>query len=1071
MLDNGLAAAPGAVELYGELASLELRAGHVDRAIDACWSRASNRCPISTSSTRNSRRSWPSTAAPPGAANSGLQIIELERLGAGHQFTQYLKACFHFNRHEYVQAKRILTPLQPDVASSPPLKAAVNVLLSRCCTVLGEPEMAREAMLRAYSTYPEYGAARLGWIQGLIERGQIDEAIREYQGLLTAEPKVRTPLAALLIERNRRLPEPQRQWGDVERLIAEAAAAAPGDDKPELLRAQMLMEQDQKARAIDALETARTRFPGSVGLWIMQVEMLVQQKEFEAARALLDEARQKLGDQVDLRLARARLAIAANEPQIVSTLNDLAGGVEAFSREDRRKLLTELATDLGALKDLAGAARAWSRLAEEEPESLQPRLQLFELALRAGDAKQAEAQIRAVEKLDEQFARLWRALYLTWQARAAADAGAKAKLRVEARGLLTELKARRPDWYRVPLAMAGLDEQELEETGPDEARKRELLESAIGSYRRAIELGFREPAVVRHVVQLLFRAGRGGEALEVYSQVPGVGRLSGDLERIASEYAFTNRDFRQAADLARKAVAANPDDFQARLWLAQVLAQDRRPDEAEAVLRAAVDAAKADPDRWVNLVRFEVLNRHPEKAERVAEEAEGQIDKTPLALAQCCAIVGKAYEAGEPDRARPWYGRARGWFAKAQAALKDPEDQTVRRRLAEFLVQTNQAAEAEGPLKEILARTAAGKSPDVAAWARRSLAQVYTAARPPRTAEALALFADPARQGGAIDPDDLRVLSMVHEVQGTPEGRRQAIGDLEALIGRESATPDDRRRLALLLDAAGEWPRAREQFRELILRTEGARDTETLRLRPLYIALFVGALTRHHQPGDDSDLAEARQLVAKLGPSEGAAMGPVVLEAQIDKAANQLDAATARIRDFAGRPGLTTADRLRLATAAERLGLLDAAETVYRRLAAEPPADPNQFVLVGFLARHARLKDAVDLCETLWADADLREKVAADVRRDPQRPRHPRRPGAAPARHRLDRAGTAREAAVDDVPARPGQPQRAAGRLPQGRGDVPHRHQGQRPRRHRLQQPRLADRAAQARAGQRGPRR
>ena len=243
-----------------------------------------------------------------GAARSGelrLQIIELERLGTGHQFTQYLKAYFHFNIHEYVQAKRILTPLQPDVAASPPLKAAVNVLLSRCCTVLGEPEAAREAMLRAYSSYPEYGAARLGWIQGLVERGQIDEAIREYQGLLTAEPKVRTPLAALLIERNRRLPGPQRHWGDVERLIAEAAAAAPGDDTPELLRAQMLVEQDQKARAIDALKTARARFPGSVGLWIMQVEVLVQQKEFAAARALLDEARQKVGDQVDLRLARA----------------------------------------------------------------------------------------------------------------------------------------------------------------------------------------------------------------------------------------------------------------------------------------------------------------------------------------------------------------------------------------------------------------------------------------------------------------------------------------------------------------------------------------------------------------------------------------------------------------------------------------------------------------------------------------------------------------------------------------------------------------------------------------------
>ena len=142
----------------------------------------------------------------------------------------------------------------------------------------------------------------------------------------------------------------------------------------------MLVEQGRKAEAIDALETARKRFPRSVGLWIMQVEVLVQQKEFTAARALLDEAKRQLGDQVDLRLARARLAMVEDEPQVVPTLNDLVGDIEPFSREDRRKLLTELATDLGALKDLAGAARAWSRLAEEEPESLQP----APPALRAG---------------------------------------------------------------------------------------------------------------------------------------------------------------------------------------------------------------------------------------------------------------------------------------------------------------------------------------------------------------------------------------------------------------------------------------------------------------------------------------------------------------------------------------------------------------------------------------------------------------------------------------------------------------------------------------------------------------
>ena len=163
---------------------------------------------------------------------------------------------------------------------------------------------------------------------------------------------------------------------------------------------------------------------------------------------------------------------------------------------------------------------------------------------------------------------------------------------------------------------------------------------------------------------------------------------------------------------------------------------------------------------------------------------------------------------------------------------------------------------------------------------------------------------------------------------------------------------------------------------------------------------------------------------------------------------------------------------MRLATAAERLGLLDAAETVYRRVAADPPADPNQFVLVGFLARHARLKDAVDLCESLWAnaDADLREKVAAacvGILSDPATPADP---------VQLQRViGWVERARLE-------KPQSmmyllGLGNLNERLGDYRKAEEmyrtainSQRPRRHRLQQPRLADRAAQARGGQRGPR-
>jgi tetratricopeptide (TPR) repeat protein len=371
-----------------------------------------------------------------------------------------------------------------------------------------------------------------------------------------------------------------------------------------------------------------------------------------------------------------------------------------------------------------------------------------------------------------------------------------------------------------------------------------------------------------------------------------------------------------------------------------------------------------------------VLTRQPDKAEQAVREAEASVAASPLAVAQCCAMVGKAFELSEPDRAKSWYAQARGWFDRAQQALKDPGDLSVKRRLAEFLLQTNESAEAEAPLKDIMARTADGKSPTLANWARRNLAQLYATANPPRTSEALALFS-----GHGDDADDLRVLALLHEGQGTPEGRRQAIAGLEALVGRGAATPEDRRRLAQLLESAGDWPRAREQYRELILRAEAARDSDTVNRRPQYLALLAESLIRHHKPGDDSDLAEARQLVEKLKPIERGPLGSLILEANIDLAARQPDAAAKRFRDFALRSDVTTAGRWRLADTAEALGLLDAAEWIHRRAAEEPPADrqgpPNRVRLAFFLARHGKVKEAVDICEGLWADPARRENLSA----------------------------------------------------------------------------------------------
>ena len=67
-----------------------------------------------------------------------------------------------------------------------------------------------------------------------------------------------------------------------------------------------------------------------------------------------------------------------------------------------------------------------------------------------------------------------------------------------------------------------------------------------------------------------------------------------------------------------------------------------------------------------------MLTDQPAKAEKVVHEAEAHLVKQPLALAQCCQLVGSAYAAVAPDRAKPWYGQARHWLGLAQADAQGP---------------------------------------------------------------------------------------------------------------------------------------------------------------------------------------------------------------------------------------------------------------------------------------------------------------------------------------------------------------------------------------------------------------
>ena len=447
ILDKGLAAAPESVKLYQALFDLERRSGRIEEAIKTL----EDGVKVVPGEIDRIQLRYQLAQLLAGKGDTGklqLQIQELKDLGVNPVVINYFTAYYHLNNREYARAQQILGSLQAEVARMPDLKASVNVLLARCYGELRQPERQWDAFERGFRANPNDLTARLEWIRGIARRGDIDGAIGEYQRLHDQGIPVHTALVRLMLVRNRQRPLSARDWRQVDVLLDEAEKAASrtatGSPEAMVLRAIAYADQDQEAKARDTLATARVKYPEAVEPWIAEVDLLVRRKKFDEAISLLDLARKQFGDRIEFRLARVTEAVARGGPQALAILNDMTKNIESFPKEQRRSLLASLAGEMGRLEDRQGAARMWSQLAEQDPQDLDARLHLFDLAIQAADRAQAEKQIEAIDQIDGSYARFCRAEYLIWQAgRPDVDKVEKERLRTDARALLADLRTRR----------------------------------------------------------------------------------------------------------------------------------------------------------------------------------------------------------------------------------------------------------------------------------------------------------------------------------------------------------------------------------------------------------------------------------------------------------------------------------------------------------------------------------------------------------------------------------------------------------------------------------------------------
>jgi tetratricopeptide (TPR) repeat protein len=919
-LQTGLQHYPQEVRFYRALAALELQAGHRPAAL-SCLQQGIQVLP----GPRQYELLWTLTNLLMDSgemAEAEKTLDRMRKISAPPAALDYLQARLLMQRGQCPPAAKLLEQARSRLDETAELHNQIDYLLGQCYGQLDEPGRQLDALGRLVKRNPT-AAARQELAAAQRAQGNLDGAIEQYQFLVrqpNVPPAAWVEMARLRLLRN--LQREQRDWKEVEEALSRAEKVQPQSVEIPLLRAEALANQNQRERAVEVLQQARKLNPQEVRLWTALANLEEQRGASETAAVLLDEAKSQVGDVVELRLAHARRWAAHRNTGYREAMEQLEVGLEKFSPAEQARLLRGLAEIQYHIGNVKEATGLWNRLARLPGQENDPRLQmlLFELALQADDEKAMQNILVELQRIEEGQGALWRfceAARLIWRARQGDTRGLD-----QARAHLEFVASARPGWSPVLVAKADLEDI------------RGNLEQAVANYKRAIDLGEHDPRVVRQLVQLLYKRQRYDEADQQIRKLQQQSPITADLQRLAVDVSLRRQDPIRAVKLARQAVPADSKDYHDYLWLGQVLAASGQQEkEAEDNLRHAVALADQVPETWVALVQYLASGGRQQDAETAIQQARTKLTdvQAPLALGLCYEAIGRR------DQAREQY----------QAALaKQPDDVAVLRSVASFYLRAGPTHAAEPLLRTIIARKIKVSESDVS-WGRRSLALVLSTTGTYRQfPEVLALVGlridragkiiEENGQGTESSVEDRSTRARVLASQDCGPLRARAVALLEGLNVRQVLAPDDRLFLAQLYETNRNWPKAREELRNL---------AAAYAKNPRYLVSYIRSLLRQKEVEEAlNSIARLEQLESLYRVGQGG-FGSLELRAQALEARGQGDKA---------------------------IDLLKAQM--------EKNISPDRLlILVGYLARQKRIAEALDFCERAWPVGSPEAVGAASV--------------------------------------------------------------------------------------------
>jgi Tfp pilus assembly protein PilF len=811
---------------------------------------------------------------------------------------------------DWTKAATLLEHARPALQSPGELIARVDLYLGRCYQQMEEPKQALAAYQRVAEWDRQSLAARIGLAESKRALGRVDESIDDYREVMA---RGRVPaggwidLARLEIERQLQRDPDQRDWSTAISDLDRAAEANPGVPDVPILKAEVLVARGQAKDAEALLQSASDANPNKPEYRIALATLATHHGERYAALSILNEAEKTLGDHVEFRLARARFwTTQPDSPQRREALAALEKDAGKLPADDQPRLLSGLAEAQYTVGDSVAALALLEKLAElpQHKSDLRLRLVLFDLALKSGEESRIQGaleSIRSAEGGTGTYYLFGQALRDLWIAR---DRKHPDKLN-SARAFLARVEESRPQWSRLLLARA--DAEEL--SGDPEA--------AIVDLRKAVELGEDGPDAIHRLVTLLTQRKRYDEAESAMNQLRQSQRRNTDMLKIGADLAATRGDLQKALALANKAGIQESKDYRDKLWDAHVREAGQDFDKAEEKLREAIALAPTEPDPRVALVHFLAGRKRTAEAEQVIKEVAEKVspERAPLAVAQCFEAMNFL------NKAAPYF---------EEAIRKQPDEVTTVRAASRFYLRAGRVDKAGALLQRIVDQKVKSASEQDVAWARHGLAVMLAAGTDYRDFQrALGLVEMRLDEKGVLDAvqgkqphdtDSELARARVLATQPQRQFREKAIELFQAADRSGRLELSDRFVLALLYDAADNWPKANEQFRTLVL--SQAKE-------PQYLAQYSLRLIR------EGDVDAAAQWIGRLEKLE-------------------------EERDFpAGWYGTVELRARLLEKRGEGEKALELLKTYIRR----PKARPDEMLyLIASLGRQQRFAEAFSLC-------------------------------------------------------------------------------------------------------------